>query len=292
MESDIPNSISRDESGVLLIDILMALLISGALMLGLAFTYLNATYAYHNHSLKIDTQQKANGLLSAIGNEFKIIGAGVPLSQDEFSMSDVSLGTASLPVLTTSDESFISFRISKKGKFSVVASDYTPSGSDLSFDVLDASVFSTGDEIYISNLERAGEQALYGTINNISSNTITIDSGYIASTGAVFEEGSSVYKTDLVEYDSPGDWSGITRDSGSGEMTVLPNSKFTLTYYDENGNTISPPLSRSDIANNLSSLHLKIDIQSRTTLKDGSYYLATAEQSILLRNLNISRHLD
>lgn len=278
-----------NEKGVFLVDVLTALTISGLMMLSLAFTYLNATRSYHDQNIRIETQQRANGLLDSLLNEFKIIGSGMPLNQNNFLISDASLGDASMPILTSASASLINYRYNKDAKNSVLSTSYTPSPADLSFNVIDGSIFSVGDTIYLSNFTRAGEDGMLAEITSISSNTIGVDSSFTASTAAVFEEGSSVSLVETVIYDSPSDWSGITRDSGAGEMIILPQSKFILSYHDIDRNTLSLPLSRNDIANNLAMIHLSVQAQSDRKLKDGSNYLATAEQDIILRNLVLSR---
>lgn len=279
----------KDESGVMLVEILTAITISGIMMLSLAYTYLGVTRSYHDQNIRIETQQRVNSLLDSITNELKVLGSGMPLSQNNFAMSDSGLGDASLPIFTTASATSISFRYNKNGKASVLSSNYTPSGSDLSFSVTDGSIFSVGDTIYLSDLTRAGEDGMLAEVTAIATNAITIGSSFTASTGAVFEQGSTASIVETFTYESPSDWSGITGDNGTLEMTILPMSKFTLSYYDAAGSLLSLPLSRSNIANDLAMIHLSVQVQSEKKLKQGNVYLATAEQDLNLRNLFLAR---
>ena len=127
-------------------------------------------------------------------------------------------------------------------------------------------------------------------ITTIVSNTITVDSGYTASTSASFENGSIVHKVDTITYDSPTGWTGITRNDGNNTFTMLPNSQMTVTYQDSSGSSLTTPLSRSEIANTLYSINVKVEVRGEKNLKDGSTYTASAEQTVLLRNLMLIRN--
>ena len=124
-----------------------------------------------------------------------------------------------------------------------------------------------------------------GEIVGITGPTITINSIFESPAGASFPVGSSLDVVNEVTFDSPSSGSGVTRDSGNGPVLLMSNSTFTLSYIDNSGSTISLPLSALEIENDLAKVNLTVSVTGDAPLKDGSDYVATAQQRISIRNL-------
>ena len=115
----------------------------------------------------------------------------------------------------------------------------TPSAASLTFTVFDAQKFAVGDEVYISNVTTGGSEGFQGNIDSINGNNITIESDYVASSGAVFPAGSTVHKMLEITYEVDGVAPGITRTIGTYISQLDPNATFTAEYLDGNGNSAS-----------------------------------------------------
>ncbi|MCB0339190.1 MAG: hypothetical protein KDD53_06285, partial [Bdellovibrionales bacterium] len=82
------------------------------------------------------------------------------------------------------------------------------------------------------------------------------------------------------------DGSGITRDSGFGTVLMGPNSTMELTYLDMDGNTLTLPITNTDVINSLRAIRVTVNLTSEQSLSTGTPYIATVSQTFGLRNLN------
>lgn len=279
----------RRTAGFTVLEMLVGVFLLGVLFLAVSRTFFDTTRRAHDHSVVTHTEESARTLLDFIGYDIRMSGAGMPLGQAAFTTTDLSLGDAPLPILTTVSGSSITLRINETGKNTVLTSDYTPSSSNLTMSVMSTEDLTVGDQIYISDMVRGGAEALRGYVDAKTSSTVTIRSDYVVSPAASFSAGSILTRISDVVYDSPDDWSGITRDNGDGTVTLATNSRFGITYLDGDGNELALPLTAAVIVDQLAAVELQVRVQSRQPLKSGEYYVADARQRIALRNVNLNK---
>ncbi len=275
--------------GYTLTELLVSLSISATLLGATSATFLNTTRQAGDHEIVTRTREYARSVLDLVAFDLRMTGSGMPLNQEDFSIDDLTLGEAPLPLLSGANDDFIQIRLNERGFHTVLTSAYTPSATSLNVTVYDSSNFSDGDLIYISDMISNGENGLQGEITNVGPNTLTIDSAFVASPSATFPIGSTVHRITQVDYLSPNDGSGIMRDPGDGGNILAPRSTFTLDYVDSAGTSLLTPLTAADIADNLSAIELTVSVQSEQRLKNGEFYTAQFTEYISLRNLNLSR---
>ena len=276
------------EQGFTLLELLVALLISTVLLGNITSTIMTSTRQYHDQKVRTKTNENAHLLLDTLSYEVRMLGTGMPLGQEDFDMLDATLNNAPLPILTTASGTYLQIRLDEVGTEAIVVASYTPSFTSRDVDVDDASDFSVGDTVYISNRTNGENGGLQSTITAINGNTITIDNAYNATPAVVFDVGSLLHKVDTITLDSTP--SGITRQRGAETPVVLlPRSAMTISYFDEDGNTLTPPLSISQIRNDLMRIRIQITVDSRVALKNGVTYTADTQQDIFLRNLHLAR---
>lgn len=280
---------SLDSRGMTLMELMCSLAISSILFTGIAESFFSTSRRSWDHKVVTTTNEQASALLDIMTWDLRMLGSGMPLGQASFSSSNVALGDAPVPLLTSSSGSSITFRLNQTGRHTVLTSSYSPSTTSLSFNVLDASDFQNGDVVYISDMTRGGAQGFKGTITGVSGNSVTVSSSYLSSTGASFTAGSTVNEVSTINYYSEADLGGIIRVNGASSQKLLPNCEFSLIYYDQAGAVLTPPLNVSTIENSLASLKLTVNVRSQQLLRNGANYTKTAEKRIALRNLNYNR---
>jgi len=277
------------DAGITLIETLVSILLS-TLIIGASLTqYFHTTWQAHDNEVRTETEELARTIADRMAFDIRMIGAGMPLGQDGFPIGGVGLSDAPLPVLTSSTTTELYMRMNERGERTVLTADFD-ADSDNDIAVSDASDFDVGDTIYISNLTVGGDDGVEATITSVVSDTIDLATPFIATAGVVFEAGSVVNRVTELTYDGAAT-DGISRQDATVTVTLAPGSSFVIEYVDESGNTLTPPLAESVIGNNLAGIVLTVSVDSQRRLKDGSTYTATAEQSIVLRNLLISRSL-
>lgn len=244
-----------------------------------------------DHEIISQAEDQARTLLDMFAYDLRMIGNGLPLGQSDFPIVGGGLGDAPLAILLTSDVDYIEFRINESGKRSYLTEDYDPGVLDLNFEVLSTEDFKIGDQVYLSDMILGDNDGLRGEITNISGDEITIGPGFATVAGSIFEEGSMVTPVSTVIYDSPADWSGVTRDSGNGPVIMVPNSTFVLEYLDETGAAIGLPLSDVEVANDLTAIRLTVSVRSTQAVSTtDNLYTATATQIVALRNMVLNRN--
>lgn len=232
-----------------------------------------------------ETTLHTQSISNLVTAELRMTGAGMPFTQSNFLITSAGIGTASLPVLTTSTASSISFRLNTKGKTSVLTSSFDPA-STTSFSVLSSSPFSQGDTIYLSDVTAGGTNGLQATVGSISGTTITI-SGPVYNAGATFAAGSIAQPVSTITYaNSAG---GITRTEGGLTTTLYPGSSITFQYLDSAGTSLALPLTAATIASSLYAVAAAVTVQSPNNLQSGSPHSATLTNRAALRNINLTR---
>ncbi|MCO6430872.1 MAG: hypothetical protein J5J00_08420 [Deltaproteobacteria bacterium] len=98
--------------------------------------------------------------------------------------------------------------------------------------------------------------------------------------------GTICERVPLITYNSPVDWSGITRDAGLGAVLFAENSRFTIEYLDTSGAAITPPITEFNLINDIRRIKVTVEVRSAVPLRDGSTYTAAVSQTYSLRNLN------
>ena len=277
------------DRGFTILELLIVLFLSSVFFATIGSSFLATMRQTADQEAVSRAEEHARTILDIIAYDLRMSGAGMPLGQSEFLPGAVGIGDDPLPILPSSDADNVDLRLSENGRNSYLINDYTPSSTDLTFSLFDASSFSDGDTIYLSDVGVGGDSGLRGTIRSISGNSITLESSYTATPGVSFASGSSAIVVKDIAYLSPGDRSGITRDDGDGPITLAERSTFQLEYLDSTATAMTLPLTTATIANNLSGIRLTISVQSQLPLESGAVYTATASQVISLRNLNLSR---
>lgn len=274
-----------DSSGFTLLELLVGVSVLSVLLAATAQSMFNTMETSLDTEVVTQTEERAKAALDMMVFDLRMLGSGVTAGQSDFSISDSALGDAPLPVLTDSSESYLHFRMNESGDDAVLTADYTPDDDGLSFSVSSTSDLYVGDEVYISDRVAGGDDGLKGEVSAVTSNTVTISADYVASENADFPAGSTLNRVSTIAYNSPSDWSGITRNGGLGAITIVPNSKFTVQYLDSDGAELTPPLSKADILESLLSIEVTVQVQSDRPLKSGTTYTAEASTKVTARNM-------
>ena len=132
-----------------------------------------------------------------------------------------------------------------------------------------------------------GQSGLRGTLSAVTSSSLSISSGYVASLSASFAAGSTVDRVNTITYASTA--SGITRNDGSGAVVIAPRSSFTASYLDAAGTSMTLPLTAATLNSNLSAIALTVSVASEHVRMDKRTYTAQATQRVALRNLSLMR---
>lgn len=269
----------------LLVSMSIGLLVSG----GAASVFLNSTHHASDNDLIITAQENARSILDRASFDLRMLGAGMPTGQTDFSPTDATLGTAPLALFLDSDEDYIRFRFNEYGDLAFTSDNFEPFSGDLNFTVSSASDLYDGAEIYLSDSSVGGNDGMRAVVTNVTGNSITISGSFTASADATFPAGSIISRVSTVQLDSPSSWSGVTRTVDSSTVTLAPNTKFSIEYLDRDLNVLTPPLSASTVEDSLSAVKITAYARTERALRSGSVYTATAEQTISFRNLIVNR---
>lgn len=265
-------------AGLTLIEMLASLSITsfiiGALVNGITGT---ATRARDNEVI-LHTNEVARAILDTMAFDLRLVGAGMPMGQAAFPLesytpvtppaiqwlsntsatAQVMLGDAAWPILPGSDATHIYLRLNERGVETVLANDYAPSPTALTFTVLDTSDFVSGDVIYISDRRENGCAGLRGLVRIVDHATkqVTISgtSGPNYPAGTIFGAGSSVNRVSTVSYVSTGSAAtGIQMaisDYDPTLRTLYPNSSFSLLYRNRTtGTAMTMPSAADNLCN-------------------------------------------
>jgi len=279
----------REEKGETLVSLLVNLVIMGIVFTVAIGHFFESSRRAFDHEIITRTEEQARTLLDLMSFEIRMAGSGMPLGQSTFIANSGGMGDAPLPILPSSGNSRIELRLNEYGVSTVLMEDYSPAAGSLSFNVASAADFEPGDTIYLSNMPAARSDGLEGRVTGVSGNTINIAGDFRTSSGAIFPAGSSVDRVTRVIFNSPVGNSGVTRDAEVGAVVLTPESSFSVVYMDEAGNNLSMPLTVNTISQNLAAISLTVFVESTMSLRVGGTYVAQAQQTIALRNLNMNR---
>lgn len=280
----------RKNTGMTVVEVLVSIAISSVVMITMVKEYANSLRIAKDEEIKSAATVRAQAVLESMGAELRVLGNGVPYDQPNFQIGENTLSdpTVTRPInIDLSNNTQLAFRLNETGDVHLLTADYQPALGP-SFTLTSVEGLASGDEIYLSNSVVGEDDGLYGVISgvNTATNTVTLNAGYVYSPGATFNMGTICERVPLITYNSPADWSGITRDAGLGNVLFGQNSKFTVAYLDYNGNEIAPPLTELDLVNSLRKIRVTVEVQSDTQLRDGNFYTAAVSQTYSLRNLN------
>ena len=277
------------ELGIGLFQAIVAAALGLVIMTSVASQFFQTSKHSFNHQLALDVEEQAKLILDMISADMRYLGSSLPISQDNFLITDALLGDAPHPILVSSDDEKLDIRLNPDGNITVLTADYTPSLTALTFAVLSASSYQAGDTVYISNMSVGGEEGFQGVVTSVSGNNISVDTSFIASSGATFGSGSIVERSSYVTYESTSNWDDVTRTDEYGTVTVHPRGRFEVRYLDMSGAEISLPLTPSSIKDDLAAVEITVSVQGELKRKDGEVQFAEAKQIIGLRNLSIGR---
>ncbi|WKZ56851.1 MAG: hypothetical protein QY326_08965 [Bdellovibrionota bacterium] len=201
-----------DQRGEGLIGFLVSVVISAIVFAATTTAYLQGIVRAQDHRTMVQVREEAREIADLIASELRLLGSGMPLSQDDFSSSDLSLGDAPLPLLLDSSASYIHFRLNEFGRGAIIDAAFDPISTS-TISVTDGSIFAVGDTVYVTNMTTGGTDGLQGEIVSISGNSITLNGTMLYPVGATFDVGSLVEPVSTIAFNSPETWSGITRET-------------------------------------------------------------------------------
>jgi prepilin-type N-terminal cleavage/methylation domain-containing protein len=265
---------SRRELGFTLFELLVSLSITSIIATALVKSIARTATQSRDNEVILHANEVARAILDTMAFDIRLVGAGMPMGQAAFPLesytpvtppgiqwssstsatAQVRLGDAAWPILPGSDATHIYLRLNERGVETVLANDYTPSSTALTFTVLNTSDFVAGDIVYISDRRENGCAGLRGLVTSVNSGTnqITISgtSGPNYPAGTIFGAGSSVNRVSTVSYVSTGSaTNGIQMaisDYDSTLRTLYPNSSFSLVYKNRTTGTAMTMPSASD----------------------------------------------
>lgn len=274
-----------NQRGETLISFLAAVLISSIVLAGAV----NGLFSFSTKSVDAklisEANDKARFISDLMSYELRFAGSGVPFQQANFLMSTAGIGTSSLPILTTSTATSITFKANPQGRVGYLMTSFN-SANQTTLNLVSSSSFSVGDTIYLSDMAEGGSNGMQATVQSISGNAITISSPVQAVT-AIYPAGTIVEPVQSITYTSNG--SAITRAIGNQAAVTLTGGAFSIQYLDSTGAAMALPLTTATMGTSLYSLSLTIGVPSTRTLSSGSTYYSTLTSRVALRVLNVYR---
>lgn len=276
----------KNQRGDTLIGFMAAALITSIVLASAVTSLLSFSKNSENNKLISETNDRARTVIDLMSYELRFMGAGVPFQQTNFLMSNGMLGSAPFPILTTSTNTAITFRVNSRGRVGHLTGSFNPAIQN-SFMILSNTGISAGDTVYLSDLAAGGSNGLQGTVQSAVGNMVTLSAGSVYAPGATFAAGSTVQPVQTITYNSAA--GGITRTQGATVSTLAAGSSFTAQYYDTAGVVMVLPLTAATIGSNLASISLTVTVPSSRTLSTGALYTASLTTRIALRELNVYR---
>ena len=270
------NGVGR--KGVTLIELMIALVISAALVATLYGTFLTQHHAYTVQDDVLDMQQNVRVALNEMMREIRMAGFG-------------NIGPI-LP-LTISGKTYnyvINPDVPSKGALTILAAiggattltGLNPPPDHDQIRVSGTALFDTIKRKYISI---AGIES-YG-IMNISANTLTLDRKVVTS----FKTGGNtpVYAIRAITYLVPSGTTVLRRNEnlGGGAQPLAEDiENVTFQYFDENGNPTLAPLDFRTIRVTVTARTKRADLKFKAGAGDG-YRRRHVASNILLRNMGL-----
>lgn len=281
---------NRKEQGFTILELLVSLTIASFIFAGLLTQYQSSVRIARDHQIRVGTQVQAQAIVQTIVAELRMMGNGVPFDQANFQIGEDTLSdpTVTEPIqVSTATATSVTFRLNETGEVALLTQDFNPAVT-LVVNLTDTSGIDADDPIYISNSVMSGDDGLYATVESVDHNnsTVTLNADYVASPGATFQMGSIFEEVPLITYNSPEGGSGVTRDSGFGEILLGERSTMALEYLDIDGNVLELPLTNDVVINSFRSIRVSVTVTSGSDLSTGEPYTTTVTQTAGIRNLN------
>jgi len=276
--------------GFTLLEMLVSLSVSGLIFAGLMRQYSSSAIMARDQKIRIAANLEVQAIVQTMGLELRMLGNGVPFDQANFQIGEDTLldPTVTEPIqVSTAGANHISFRLNETGNVYLLTQLFVPVNRVVYLTTVEG--LNVNDPVYITNSVIGGIDGLYGIIAAVDSgnNSITLAEGYQTHPETVsFGVASVLEEVPLVTYNSPGDGSGITRDSGFGSVLLGAGSTFTLQYLDEDGNTLGTSLTNLMVVEQLRAVRVTVTMPSSERLSDGTIFTARASQTFGIRNLN------
>jgi type II secretory pathway pseudopilin PulG len=284
-------------AGFTILEMIVVLLLSSLILTAAMASFTSLTRTGNDQEQRVTAQLQAQSVLDMMTPEIRMIGNGVPFHQANFLIGQTTLAdnTVTEPILvsgTTSDQ--IQFRLNETGETYVVTADFDPSVTN-TVTLTSVNKLYVGDQVYITNSTVGEDDGFWGTIQSIDegTNSVTFAAGTQYSTSSVFDMGSLFEVVPVVTYTSTPSYGGITRDNGTGALTLVTTGSFTLTFLNNSGSNITLPLVAAvtdpfpaSAIQNVRAVKISVSVRSPQRLSTGNYYVATVEQTVGIRNLN------
>lgn len=292
------NSIAKvtSENGFSLVELLVTTILSSLVIMGASTLYFNSITNYHDRRIKAEAEETAQLILNMMANDIKMIGNGLPNLAQWTEDHDEAVPLDQY----NSDSDTITMRLSRTGEVDVNSVDVTPNVSGFTITVLN-NIFEPGDRIYMNSSTVGDEYGLMGYVASIAGNVLTIEGNSNADTAssfspsASFKDGSLIYNIPFVQYDSPGDWSGITMsvdylgtDMPSSAVIMAPNTTFEVEYLQSDLNTISQMKAES-IMSELALVKITVFARGNKPLTNGTTYETWAQKYVSPRYMVLHR---
>ena len=276
------------ERGESIVGFLVSLGLSSVVFAAVSSSFIQSTRMSADQRMLVQVQEDAKAIADLLAFEFRLMGAGMPLGQGNFAIEDAALGDVPLPILLDASATQATLRFNELGNYAVLTADFDPSMTS-TISVSDATIFSDGDAVYISDMLSGGTAGLQGIVASVGGNTITIEAGPTYTAATVFQMGNTIEPVSEVTFANGAGWDGVTRDAGLGAVTLAPNSQVTFEFVDDTGTALVLPLTATVVADDLVGMQAVVTVRSNRQLSTGKYYTAQATHSILFRNLLLSR---
>ena len=269
------DSLLRKNKGVTLIELLVALVITGILVAAIYRTFIGQQKTYTVQEEVVDMQQNVRAAINQMMTEIRVAGFGnvsmvLPVTIAGKTFNDVV--NPNTPVAG-------SVTILSGGGATTVAA--TPASNKVTVNSLTDShgntLFDTGDRKYVS----IGGVESY-VITDISGNTLTL-SGTLTYSHPV---GTAVYGIRAISYQVDGAGT-LLRDenTGAGGQALADNiENLQLGYLNANGN---PPAQNADIRVIQVTLRARTDAPDPDYKTDGGYRNRQIVSSIHLKNMGL-----
>ena len=279
----------QNEQGITLLEILVSIGVASIMLLFTMQQYLSTTKQSRDNQIRISTFLQAQAVVQNIGFDLRILGNGLPFEQSQFQIGDAGLSnpTVSLPILIDSiTTNKIFFRMNESGDVELLTQDFNPA-FDTNIHLTETENVAINDQIYLSNGVIGGEHGLYAVVKNVnhSSKFITVNN-IVTGAGATFDKGSMFEVVPVIEYSHNTITNEIVRNSGTGPVVIAENASLLFDYQDENGNSMTLPMTDTDIIDTLRAIQVTVVVDSEKKMSDGTTYSSEVTQTFGLRNLS------
>ena len=281
----------QNQRGETLVGLLIATAVGSIILAATASTFTTSMHSVWDRITIAEANNHAREIAHLLASDFRVIGSGMPLGSAGFDMLDITLGDAPLPLLPDSTPTRIRYRLNEYGQFTSLTQTFDPS-RESTVSVLSTDRLTSNTHVYLSNLTSEFSQSstiggARGRLSGAGSSSLSL-TDIVAKTGIMFNPGSTVEPVSEITVDCT-DVEGISRDNGTGAVTLYPKSSCLIEYLDSSNTQLPPPLSAATIKSVLTSIRVTVTVPGRRTLRKGTQYAAQASETVALRNLILAR---